>query len=119
VIAQAGPGDVRAVDGRMLTIQFEKNPGDCPRRRENVAANAVRPQLHALAYNLANFLWTLALPDGVEKWSLTCLREKLVKIAASGRGCHAARSRGTATSAIWKVMSRGQQASRRSAAFCK
>ena len=46
------------------------------------AANAVRLQLHALAYNLANFLRTMALPDGIEKWSLTSLREKLVKIGA-------------------------------------
>ena len=46
------------------------------------AANAVRLQLHALAYNFANFLRTLALPDGIEKWSLTSLREKLVKIGA-------------------------------------
>jgi hypothetical protein len=45
-------------------------------------ANVVRLQLHALAYNLANFLRTLALPDGIEKWSLTSLREKLVKIGA-------------------------------------
>jgi hypothetical protein len=44
------------------------------------AANAVRLQLHALVYNLANFLRTLPLPDGIEKWSLTSLREKLVKI---------------------------------------
>ena len=28
--------------------------------------NAVRLQLHALAYNLANFMRTLALPKGVE-----------------------------------------------------
>jgi hypothetical protein len=39
-------------------------------------------QLHALAYNLANFLRTLALPQEVEQWSLTTLREKLVKIGA-------------------------------------
>ena len=44
--------------------------------------NAVRLQLHALAYNLANFLRTLALPERVEHWSLTTLREKLVKIGA-------------------------------------
>jgi hypothetical protein len=44
--------------------------------------NAVRLQLHALAYNLANFLRTLALPEEVEHWSLTTLREKLVKIGA-------------------------------------
>ena len=44
--------------------------------------NAVRLQLHALAYNLANFLRTLALPGEVERWSLTSLREKVVKIGA-------------------------------------
>ena len=42
--------------------------------------NAVRLQLHALAYNLANFMRTLALPEEVKHWSLTTLREKLVKI---------------------------------------
>ena len=62
--------------------------------------NAVRLQLHALAYNLGNFMRTLALPDAVEQWSLTSLREKLIKIGAKivrhgrlrhvpdGRGCH-------------------------------
>ncbi len=44
--------------------------------------NAVRLQLHALAYNLANFMRTLALPKEVEHWSLTTLREKLIKIGA-------------------------------------
>ena len=44
--------------------------------------NAVRLQLHALAYNLANFLRTLALPEEVEHWSLTTLREKVIKIGA-------------------------------------
>jgi Transposase DDE domain group 1 len=48
----------------------------------SMRANAVRLQLHALAYNLANFLRTLALPDGVERWSLSTLREKVVKIGA-------------------------------------
>jgi Thiolase, N-terminal domain/Transposase DDE domain group 1 len=32
--------------------------------------------------NLANFLRTLALPGEVERWSLTSLREKVVKIGA-------------------------------------
>jgi hypothetical protein len=45
-------------------------------------ANAVRLQLHALAYNLGNFLRTLAIPEAIEKWSLTSLREKLTKIGA-------------------------------------
>jgi hypothetical protein len=44
--------------------------------------NAVRLQLFALAYNLANFLRSLALPNEVAQWSLTTLREKLVKIGA-------------------------------------
>ena len=44
--------------------------------------NEVRLQLHALAYNFANFMRTLALPKEVEHWSLTTLREKLVKIGA-------------------------------------
>jgi Transposase DDE domain group 1 len=45
-------------------------------------ANAVRLQLHALAYNLGNFMRTLAMPDTAEPWSLTSLREKLIKIGA-------------------------------------
>jgi DDE family transposase len=48
----------------------------------SMQAKAVRLQLHALAYNLANFFRTLVLPDGVERWSLTTLREKVVKIGA-------------------------------------
>ena len=42
-------------------------------------ANAVRLQLHALAYNLGNFLRSLATPDAIESWSLTSLRERLIK----------------------------------------
>ena len=44
--------------------------------------NAVRLQLHALAYNLANFMRTLALPEEAEHWSLMTLCEKLIKIGA-------------------------------------
>ena len=46
------------------------------------SANAVRLQLHALAYNLGNFLRTLATPEVIKDWSLTGLREKLIKIGA-------------------------------------
>jgi hypothetical protein len=46
------------------------------------AANAVRLQLHALACNLGNFMRTLVMPKTVEPWSLTSLREKLIKIGA-------------------------------------
>jgi hypothetical protein len=44
--------------------------------------NQTRLQLFALAYNLGNFLRRLALPHDVKHWSLTTLREKLVKIGA-------------------------------------
>jgi Transposase DDE domain group 1 len=46
------------------------------------AVNAVRFQLHALAYNLGNFLRTLATPEPINDWSLTSLKEKLIKIGA-------------------------------------
>ena len=42
----------------------------------------MRLQLFGLAYNLGNFLRRLALPRSVKHWSLTTLREKLIKIAA-------------------------------------
>jgi hypothetical protein len=46
------------------------------------AANAVRLQLHALAYNIGNFMRTLAMPKTAQPWSLTSLCEKLIKIGA-------------------------------------
>ncbi len=52
--------------------------------------NQVRLQLFALAYNLGNFMRRLALPVGVKHWSLTTLREKLIKIGA--KVVHHARS---------------------------
>ena len=48
----------------------------------NFRDNQVRLQLFALAYNLGNFLRRLALPRSVKHWSLTTLREKLIKIGA-------------------------------------
>ena len=54
------------------------------------ADNQVRLQLFALAYNLGNFLRRLALPVGVKHWSMTTLREKLIKIGA--KVVHHARS---------------------------
>ena len=44
--------------------------------------NQVRLQLFALAYNLGNFFRRLALPASVKHWTLTTLREKLIKIGA-------------------------------------
>jgi hypothetical protein len=55
-------------------------------------ANAVRLQLNALAYNLGNFLRTLAMPESIKNWSLTSLKEKLIKIGAKvvSYGCYIA-----------------------------
>ena len=44
--------------------------------------NQVRLQLFALAYNLGNFLRRLALPRPMKHWTMTTLREKLIKIGA-------------------------------------
>ena len=44
-------------------------------------ANLVRLQLHALAYNLGNFLRTLATPEPIKDRALTSLRKKLIKSA--------------------------------------
>ena len=38
--------------------------------------------MFALAYNLANFLRQLVLPRPIRGWTLTTLREKVVKIGA-------------------------------------
>ena len=54
------------------------------------AANAVRLQLHALAYNLGNILPTPATPVRIQDWPMTSLREKPIKVGASlvSRGRH-------------------------------
>ncbi len=47
--------------------------------------NEVRLQLHALAYNLGNFLRTLALPEAVEHWSPTHSAEQAHQDRRKGR----------------------------------
>jgi hypothetical protein len=44
--------------------------------------NQVRLQLFAMAYNLGNFLRRLVLPRPMKHWTMTTLREKLIKIGA-------------------------------------
>jgi len=44
--------------------------------------NQVRLQLFTLAYNVGNFMRRLALPPRVKHWTLTTLRDKLIKIGA-------------------------------------
>ena len=64
----------------------QMDPASC----RTFAANAVRLQLHTFAYNLGNFMRTLAMPKAAEPWSLTSLREKLIKIGAKvvAYGCY-------------------------------
>lgn len=47
------------------------------------AANAVRLQLYALAYSLANLLRCRQRTQEVETWSLTSLRDRLIKTGVS------------------------------------
>ncbi len=44
--------------------------------------NQVRLQLFVLAYNLGNFLRRVALPASIRHWTLTSLRDMLIKIGA-------------------------------------
>lgn len=46
------------------------------------ADNQARLQLFVLAYNLGNFLRQAVLPRAVRHWTLTTLKEKLIKIGA-------------------------------------
>jgi hypothetical protein len=39
-----------------------------------------------LAYNLSNFLRRLATSEPIKDWSLTSLKERLIKISAKVRG---------------------------------
>lgn len=56
-------------------IKESKGAIRCPRLScRSFAANAVRLQLHALAYNLANVMRRLALLEAVAHWSLASLR---------------------------------------------
>ena len=48
----------------------------------NVRRQCVRLHPHALAYNLGNFLRTLATQEPIKDWSLTSLKDKLIKIGA-------------------------------------
>ena len=40
----------------------------------------MRPQRHALAYTLGNFLRALATPEPIKDWTLSSLKEKLIKV---------------------------------------
>jgi hypothetical protein len=83
-------------DGSLNVVAFYNKRGTCEQwikegkgaikwtrlSCRSFAANAVRLQLHTLAYNLGNFLRTLATPEPIKDWSLTTLKQKLIKIGA-------------------------------------
>jgi Transposase DDE domain group 1 len=54
-------------------------------------ANAVRLQLHALAYNLGNFVRTLAIPKMAQPWSLTSPAREADQDRRKGRQSRALR----------------------------
>jgi len=75
---QFPPVRLRRVSG----VELPPVVNNRPIRPSGGSGYAVPLQLHALAYNLANFLRRLALPKSVAHWSLTTLKEKLIKIGA-------------------------------------
>jgi hypothetical protein len=77
---------VKLYNGRGTAEQWIKE-GKSALRRTRLPCrafrhNALRLQLHALAYDIADLLRTPALPKEIEQWSLTTLREKPVKVRA-------------------------------------
>lgn len=78
-----GGRDPKLYNGRGTAEQWIREGKNARRwtrlSRHAFRHNAGRVQLR-LAYNLGNLMRTLALPGEVEHWSLTTLREKLVKI---------------------------------------
>jgi hypothetical protein len=50
--------------------------------RARFDAGTARRSRPGLAYNLGNCLRTLATPEPIKDWSLTSLKEKLIKIGA-------------------------------------
>ncbi len=79
-------GVVRFYNGRGVAEQWIKEGKSAVKWTKlschDFVDNQVRLQLFALAYNLGNFLRRVALPRGVSHWSLTTLRDKLIKIGA-------------------------------------
>jgi hypothetical protein len=75
--------DKRRVSLR-ITLGYRQRAGDPDSDLKSLleALTAARLHLFALAYNLGNCLRQSALPRSIRIWSLTTLREKLVKNGA-------------------------------------
>ena len=61
---------------------YNQENSNCPPALSQLVDNQVRLHLFVLAYNLGNFLRQVVLPQSVRHWTLTTLREKLIKIGA-------------------------------------
>src|SRR5262245_7245329 len=68
------------VAGALRVGPRSKTSVDC--RAERSRPTRGRLQLHAPAYNLGNFLRTLATPEPIKDWSMASLKDKLDKIGA-------------------------------------
>jgi Transposase DDE domain group 1 len=83
-LAQAELDLARVRRAKVASIERASAVGelDPPQRMScrTFAANALRLQLHALAYYLGNFLRTVATLEPIKDWSLTSLKDKLIKI---------------------------------------
>ena len=105
-LSRSAKGVVKFYNGRGTAEQWIKEGKNAVKWTRlschDFVDNQVRLQLFALAYNQANFLRRLALPQSVKHWSLTTLREKLVKTGPNpwGQGrdprtvCHISDGRG-------------------------
>lgn len=65
-----------------LCLAVNQSTHGCTSWRGAHRPRGAESQLHALAYNLGNFLRTLATPEPIKDWSMTTLREKPIKIGA-------------------------------------
>lgn len=85
-LEQAGENVVKFYNGRGTAEQWIKEGKNAVNWTKLSCRifkdNQTRLQLFALAYNLANFLRRLAVPKSIGQWTLTTLREKLIKIGA-------------------------------------
>ncbi|MDP7638479.1 MAG: transposase, partial [Candidatus Hydrogenedentes bacterium] len=85
-LSRSDEGVVKFYNGRGTAEQWIKEGKNAVKWTRlschDFADNQVRLQLFAMAYNLGNFLRRLALPPSVKHWSMTTLREKLIKIGA-------------------------------------
>jgi hypothetical protein len=85
-LTQGAEGVVKFYSGRGTAEQWIKEGKNAVKWTRlschDFEDNQVRLQLFALAYNLGNFFRRLVLPQRVIHWSLTTLREKLIKIGA-------------------------------------